>query len=167
MSEVMYRARSGVFDEGGSIRIIIEQHNVLKKTPRGKWVSMPYPKKKRFVLDDGVKRFAHETKEGALHALGKRKQIQISWLKYYMRVAETTIRLVKDGHLDSEEYYGEEELPPKSVITAGDSKLLRSLLPDWARASKEGLDPTMYGTGTYKGDCEIIERVKSILVKEE
>ena len=100
MNEVMYRARSGVFDEGGSIRIIIDQYHVIKKTPMGKWIRIPYPKKKRFVLDSGLKRFAHETKEGALKSLSARKRVQLSWLSYYTRVAELTIDLVKNGKTD-------------------------------------------------------------------
>ena len=43
-----------------------------------------------------------------------------------------------------------------------DIKFLLSLLPDWARSIEPGLDPTMYGTGSYKGDLKVVKRVQEI-----
>jgi len=43
-----------------------------------------------------------------------------------------------------------------------DIKLLLSLIPSWAKEVPEGLDPTMYGTGTYDGDLEIKQKVDEI-----
>jgi hypothetical protein len=45
---------------------------------------------------------------------------------------------------------------------ADDMKFLVSLLPAWAMATSRGLDPTMYGTGTYGGDLKVVLRVKKI-----
>jgi len=41
-------------------------------------------------------------------------------------------------------------------------ELLLSLLPDWVEEVPKGLDPTMYGTGTYEGDLSIKKRVDDI-----
>jgi len=43
-----------------------------------------------------------------------------------------------------------------------DIKFLLSLLPEWAREVKKGLDPTMYGTGSYDGDLEIVQRLAEL-----
>jgi hypothetical protein len=44
-----------------------------------------------------------------------------------------------------------------------DVKLLSMFIPDWAKEdAPEGLDPTMYGTGTKEGDQEVIDKVKGI-----
>ena len=34
-----------------------------------------------------------------------------------------------------------------------------SLIPDWAKSVPEGLNPTMYGTGTQLGDQRVMDRV--------
>ena len=39
---------------------------------------------------------------------------------------------------------------------------LLSLVPPWAKEVPKGLDPTMYGTGTYEGDLEVKKRVDEI-----
>ena len=44
-----------------------------------------------------------------------------------------------------------------------DKEFIYSLLPNWVKESPKGLDTTMYGTLTQKGDQEIIDKVKSIL----
>jgi len=44
-----------------------------------------------------------------------------------------------------------------------DAELLWNLMPDWVRKDEPGLDPTMYGTGSYKGDLEVQETVRKIL----
>ena len=43
-----------------------------------------------------------------------------------------------------------------------DFNFLINLLPEWCHIAYKGLDPTMYGTGTYSGDYEVIERIKDI-----
>lgn len=45
-----------------------------------------------------------------------------------------------------------------------DAEFIYSLLPDWVKSkAPEGLDLTMYGTLSKKGDDEIQQRVKQIL----
>lgn len=48
-------------------------------------------------------------------------------------------------------------------ILQEDLKLLLSFVPTWARMAEEGLDPTMYGTGSYEGDLEVKLKVDSIV----
>ena len=48
-------------------------------------------------------------------------------------------------------------------ITNEDKKFLWSLLPDWVVKMEPGLCPTMYGTGSYEGDCDIHKEVVDIL----
>ena len=47
-------------------------------------------------------------------------------------------------------------------IKKEDLELLLSFVPDWAKIVPRGLDPTLYGTGTYEGDKEIKKRVDKI-----
>lgn len=46
-------------------------------------------------------------------------------------------------------------------------RYLLSFVPEWAKESEPGMDPTMYGTLTYEGDLEVIEEVKKIRVFEK
>jgi len=48
-------------------------------------------------------------------------------------------------------------------MTGDDKQFLWNLMPEWVKESAVGLDPTMYGTGTYEGDCAIRLRVQEIL----
>jgi len=47
-------------------------------------------------------------------------------------------------------------------INNDDIALLLSLMSSWAREVPEGLDSTMYGTGSYDGDLRIKQRVDEI-----
>lgn len=57
------------FQEHPIANIIAEPWNVLRRTPKGAWITGPYSNKwtaesgKRFVLDSGRKRFAYPTKK--------------------------------------------------------------------------------------------------------
>ncbi len=48
-------------------------------------------------------------------------------------------------------------------MTNEDKQFLWSLLPDWVAEMEPGLCPTMYGTGSYKGDCYVHQEVINIL----
>ena len=45
---------------------------IIKKTPKGCWIS--YSGRKKFVLDEGRKKYAHSTKENALISFKFRKK---------------------------------------------------------------------------------------------
>ena len=48
-------------------------------------------------------------------------------------------------------------------LPSKDAEFIYSLLPEWTREVLKGLDPTMYGTLTYEGDKEIVDKLKEIL----
>tara|TARA_R110000772_G_scaffold153261_1_gene264267 strand:+ start:28133 stop:28429 length:297 start_codon:yes stop_codon:yes gene_type:complete len=48
-------------------------------------------------------------------------------------------------------------------LPSKDVEFIYSLLPKWTKEAPKGLDPTMYGTLTYEGDKEIVDRLKEIL----
>lgn len=50
-------------------------------------------------------------------------------------------------------------------MTEKDKEFLLSLIPDWAKKTKPGLCSTMYGTGSYIGDCAFIDRVHELLIQ--
>jgi len=52
---------------------------------------------------------------------------------------------------------GEKELERLATAVADGSVLIPNITYEWARVKKEGLDATMYGTGSYEGDCKIID----------
>ncbi|MCP4493254.1 MAG: hypothetical protein GY820_39020 [Gammaproteobacteria bacterium] len=49
----------------------------------------------------------------------------------------------------------------------GDVEFLLALLPEWAKNPQPGLDPTMYGTGTYDGDIQVNQRLLKLMKKIE
>ena len=48
-------------------------------------------------------------------------------------------------------------------LPSKDVEFIYSLLPEWTKEAPKGLDPTMYGTLTYEGDKEIVDKLKEIL----
>lgn len=66
---------------------------VLKRTPRGKWISDFG--KRRFVLNEGRKRFAWETPELALESLRIRLARRIGILKANLQDSEDTLLAVE------------------------------------------------------------------------
>ena len=48
-------------------------------------------------------------------------------------------------------------------LPSKDTEFIYSLLPEWTKEAPKGLDPTMYGTLTYEGDKEIVDKLKEIL----
>ena len=51
---------------------------------------------------------------------------------------------------------------PETKQLAQDVKFLVALVSSWARHSEPDMHPTMYGTGSYEGDMEIVDRVNKI-----
>ena len=51
----------------------------------------------------------------------------------------------------------------KGWVSVGDAEFLWSLMPEWIKSQPIGLDPTMYGTLTKKGDEQVSKRVRDIL----
>ncbi|MDY6957812.1 MAG: hypothetical protein SVK08_01510 [Halobacteriota archaeon] len=60
--------------------------------------------------------------------------------------------------------FGAENPEPGELLKLREMvRFLRALLPDWAKESYPGMDPTMYGTGSYEGDVDVINRVKGMV----
>jgi len=52
----------------------------------------------------------------------------------------------------------------KLVLSESDRAFIWQLMPTWiCEVPPKGLDPTFYGTGSEKGDAQILKRVISIL----
>lgn len=75
-----------------SIRVHLSTYNVIKKTLKGKWISLGYGDKK-FVLDKARKRFAHETKEAALISFIRRKETQIKIVERQLERAKIAFNI--------------------------------------------------------------------------
>lgn len=48
---------------------------------------------------------------------------------------------------------------------ASDREWIESVLVDWAKGTEPNMPPMFYGTGSHKGDLEVIKKVNSILEK--
>lgn len=48
------------------------------------------------------------------------------------------------------------------MLSVKEYLFLKSLIPDWAKTPRKRLDPTMYGTGSYKGDMKVMNRLKAL-----
>lgn len=79
------------------LEVHCKSFRVVSTTPKGKWIvdKWVHPtdhesikKYKRFVRNDGKKRYAHETREGARIAFIARKQRQVELLKAQLEKAE-------------------------------------------------------------------------------
>ena len=53
--------------------------------------------------------------------------------------------------------------PEMLKILQEDLNLLLSFVPIWAIVVEKGLDPTMYGTGSYEGDLKVKMKVDDII----
>jgi hypothetical protein len=55
-------------------------------------------------------------------------------------------------------------MKPLDVII-DDLNFLLNLVPEWTKDPHMDLDPTMYGTGTYKGDLDIHLKINDIIYR--
>ena len=60
-----------------TVDMYLHTYNVIKLTPKGKWIEYSNKKGRKFVLNNTRKGFARETKEGALNSFIARKEKQI------------------------------------------------------------------------------------------
>lgn len=82
-----------------SAELILEKYEVVKYTPKGKWIIHEFDKeldeehkRYRFVLNNSRKRFAWETKEAALESFIARKKKQIKILESQLGFAEDALQ---------------------------------------------------------------------------
>lgn len=103
---------------GGHICVELREYPILKRTPKGVWISECWrwgsPLKfaadetrqdrgERFILLSARKKFAAETKEQALEDYKARKRAQIRILKAKMRAAESALNAACNDRMES--YY--------------------------------------------------------------
>ena len=119
---VWYRATetttgTGYVDECGdwhrtgdsSVKILIEELEVLKRTPKGVWLKVDsYDiygmacRDKRFVLNESRKRFACPTIKEALDSFVARKERQAEIYEARARTARRAIKLARTGTVASQ-----------------------------------------------------------------
>lgn len=107
--DVHYSAGVDEYDtplSGGSVCVELREYPILKRTPKGAWISecwvwsntMPWPgeetrqdRGEKFVLLSARKRFAAETKEQALEDYRARKRAQLRILTLRKRSVENAL----------------------------------------------------------------------------
>lgn len=88
--------------------VVLDTYHVIRETPKGKWVvgeydlwrardAWPDRRWRKFVLNEGRKRFAHETTEAALAAFFRRKESHLDHLKAKIELVEAAVKRAKAG----------------------------------------------------------------------
>lgn len=97
-----YRIKDVLFEDGLHIRA--EKYRVIKETPKGFWVVREYAptwlsvealRKRKFakwVSRDSVKRLCYPDIESAVKSFLRRKERQVSMLKYQLEQAELAVQ---------------------------------------------------------------------------
>lgn len=114
MAEVLYRYVDSLVSTGYSfdgeptgsrVDVRLHEFTVLKRTAKGAWIALwggfrPIEgmsrADRRFVLDQGRKRFAHETPNLALASFIARKNKQINIYRARVRNAEIALRRAQE-----------------------------------------------------------------------
>ena len=84
------------YDNHGDVVVPVTFH-VVKHTPHGCWIR-DY-EKRRFVLNDSVKRFAYPTVEEAKTSFLARKRRQLALLRGQIAAVEGAVEAMKEGRL--------------------------------------------------------------------
>ena len=84
---------------GPRIRVRLYAFNVVRTTPKGYWISIPYSFKLKWVSSEAKKRFAYPTKEEALQSFRARKRRQVAILSYQLERAKMALN-VSEGDID-------------------------------------------------------------------
>lgn len=82
--------------------VLLRHYVIIRRTAKGVWVQVApgYPKAKlKFVLNDSVKRWAHETAEGAKAGFLARKRRQLSILRNQIIDVEACVLAVNEGRI--------------------------------------------------------------------
>lgn len=85
MDKLLYR----LVDDGGVT--MLRQYHVTKETKWGKWIYDMWHEKRRFVLNNSAKRFAHDSVENAVNSYIYRKKFQLRIYKRRVEILEETI----------------------------------------------------------------------------
>ena len=85
MSDTYYRVSASHTD------IYVQELQVLRKTPRGVWLDMPFGCPARFVLADARKRYAWPTLAEAVDSFVARKRRHLKILRAQARTVEALL----------------------------------------------------------------------------
>jgi len=97
--------------------IHISTFEVVKHTPKGVWIEIPWAKKRKFILNRSRKKYASPTKELAWESFLARKKKQLSILSYQKRHIQDIIHMI-----------GTFKTPPNETVTEDSVSLLFSKL---------------------------------------
>lgn len=82
---------------GFEYAISLKKYPIIKETEKGFWIVDNSKKNhKRFVLKTGKKRFARDTKEGALEDLLARKKAYLGYSESNVKNAKYQIQMIED-----------------------------------------------------------------------
>lgn len=76
-------------------QLSLREFQVVKETPKGAWIEMPFLLDRRFVRRDARKRFACPTVEEARESFMARKKRQIKILNTQLQNAQESLRLAE------------------------------------------------------------------------
>lgn len=82
--------------------VLLEEYRVVRRTPKGCWIQIApgYPKPKlKFVLNDSVKRWAHDTRDDAKTSFLARKRRQLSILRNRITDIEACVLAINEDRI--------------------------------------------------------------------
>jgi len=80
-----------------TIKAVLYEYHVIKRTPKGVWITEIGGSSKRFVLNCSVKKFAHPSPQLAKESFIIRKKKQISILKKKLNQASKALESAVSG----------------------------------------------------------------------
>ena len=118
-----YRYVDETYESTGT-RVVRETLVLLKKTPKGAWITWPWDRDgtyKKFVLDGDGRRYAYTDTDKALQSFKIRKQRQIQRCRATIERAENALEIIEQPDFDktSDGYIG---------LTTGESVLDREFI---------------------------------------
>lgn len=82
--------------------VLLNWYPVIRTTPQGQWIedNSTWPVKKRFVLNNGTKRFAHETEKDAKVSFLARKKSQLGYLRAQTNNVEVAVKAMQEDRIN-------------------------------------------------------------------
>lgn len=108
MTTYYYRAMAhSIFGEYGleDASIYFVKYLALKRTACGVWIWDGRARRRRFILDNATKKFAHPTKDDALRGYKARTKRYIAILRAKLEDAQAGYEAAREGRMSSEGDY--------------------------------------------------------------
>ncbi len=92
---ILYRYDERDYGEGchPAVRIQLYEYSVVRETPKGYWIRIPYYFGKKWVSNYTKKRFAYPSTEEAMLSFKARKRRQVAILEYKLSRASMALAL--------------------------------------------------------------------------